>query len=83
MKRFQRVSAGGGDTIVLVRLVPQVLYSSLRASLLTMLRGVFAIVRLSSGKTICRLRSSMWFSSVAGISKYSVRLKVLAQLVQR
>ena len=36
----------------LIVLVPQDLYSSLRASLLTVLRVVYAIVRLSSGKTV-------------------------------
>ena len=39
----------------------------LRARLLTVLRVVYAIVRVSSGWTM--VRSSMWISSVAGISK--------------
>ena len=51
----------------LIALVQQDLYSSLHASLLTVLRVVYAIVRLSSGKTM--IRSSMCISSVAGISK--------------
>ena len=64
----------------LIALVQQDLYSSLRASLLTVLRVVYAIVRLSS---------SHGFDPPCGshqlpvFLKYSVRLKLLAQLVHR
>ena len=70
--------------IVLVRLVPQDLYSSLRASLLAVLR--FATVRLSSGR---EFRQDHGFDPPCGshqlpvFLKYSVRLKLLAQLVHR
>ena len=57
----------------LVILPPQFKCGCLRASLLAVLRVVYAIVRLSSGKTPGQdhgfVRSSMWISSAAGISK--------------
>ena len=53
----------------LVVLAPRFRCDCLGASLLTVLRVVYAIVRLSSGKTMVSFRSSMWISSVAGISK--------------
>ena len=51
------------------RLAPRFKCDCLDASLLTVLRVVYAIVRLTSGKTMVSFRSSMWISSVAGISK--------------
>ena len=53
-------------------------YRSLHASLLTVVWVVYAIVRLSSGMNMVSLwfRSSMWISSVAGISKILCTSKV-------
>ena len=69
----------------LIVLVLQDLYSSLRASLLTVLRVVYATVRLSSVK----VSQDHGFDPPCGshqlpvFLKYSVRLKLLAQLVHR
>ena len=65
----------------LIVLVPQDLYSDLRASLLTVLRAVYAIVRLSSGKTMVSILHVPGSHQLPVFLIYSVCLKLLAQLV--
>ena len=56
-------------------------FNSLRASLFTVLRVLYAIVRLSSGKTMVSILHVDLIS--CRYFYYSVRLRLLAQLVQK